>query len=401
MPETAPDELNAPDAGRPFAITRLGTIMAPERDNPLEAEGVLNPAAARGRDGALYLFPRLVAKGNYSRIGLARVRFNAAGDPASVERLGVALEPREAYEQNSLTGGGVEDPRITYFEPGDCYVMTYTAYSPEGPRVALATSKDLFSWQRLGLVRFTAGPLDLNAVDNKDAVLFPRLIPDPEGRPALGLIHRPRFPGSMLLRFVAGIGVQRPSQTTADPADAVPALRELATAVAHGARRLNHESIWMSYAAPDALDGGLLFSRHRRVMSPRARWERIKVGVGTPPLEASGGWVLLYHGVGGQGQSAVRYSAGAMVLDAKHPEVLRYRSGRAVLAPGVEERTGLVPDVVFPTGVDRRGDLGQPDRLDVYFGAADDRIGVGTLHLPPELPASQWRTATGGDEQAA
>jgi hypothetical protein len=37
---------------------------------------VLNPAAVRGPDGRLYLFPRLVARGNYSRIGIARVVFN-------------------------------------------------------------------------------------------------------------------------------------------------------------------------------------------------------------------------------------------------------------------------------------------------------------------------------------
>jgi hypothetical protein len=66
-------------------------MMEPDPGDPQEVEGVLNPAAARGPDGLLYLFPRLVAKGNYSRIGIARVRFNEAGDPAGVERLGIAL----------------------------------------------------------------------------------------------------------------------------------------------------------------------------------------------------------------------------------------------------------------------------------------------------------------------
>lgn len=65
---------------------------------PQEVEGVLNPAAARGPDGELYLFPRLVAQGNYSRIGIARVRFNEAGDPAGVERFGIALQPEADYE---------------------------------------------------------------------------------------------------------------------------------------------------------------------------------------------------------------------------------------------------------------------------------------------------------------
>ena len=68
--------------------------MDPEPGNPLEAEGVLNPASARGPDGQLYLFPRLVAKGNYSRIGMARVRFGRAGDPEGVERLASRWSPK-------------------------------------------------------------------------------------------------------------------------------------------------------------------------------------------------------------------------------------------------------------------------------------------------------------------
>jgi len=79
-----------------FKLQRLGMLMEPQPGNPQEVEGVLNPAAARGADGELYLFPRLVARGNYSRIGIARVRFNEAGDPAGVERLGIALEPSTA-----------------------------------------------------------------------------------------------------------------------------------------------------------------------------------------------------------------------------------------------------------------------------------------------------------------
>ena len=82
-----------------FKLKRLGMLMEPEPSNPQEIEGVLNPAAARGPDGELYLFPRLVARGNYSRIGIARVRFNEAGDPAGVERLGIALEPEADYER--------------------------------------------------------------------------------------------------------------------------------------------------------------------------------------------------------------------------------------------------------------------------------------------------------------
>ena len=64
-----------------FRLKRMGMIMEPRAGEPNEVEGVLNPAAIRGPDKQLYLFPRLVARGNYSRIGLARVLFDANGDP--------------------------------------------------------------------------------------------------------------------------------------------------------------------------------------------------------------------------------------------------------------------------------------------------------------------------------
>jgi beta-1,2-mannobiose phosphorylase / 1,2-beta-oligomannan phosphorylase len=153
-----------------FNLQRLGILMEPEPGNPQEIEGVLNPAAARGPDGELYLFPRLVAQGNYSRIGIARVRFNEAGDPAGVERLGIALEPEADYELRPDGSGGCEDPRITFVEPMQCYMMTYTALSSRGPRIALAASKDLLHWQRLGLATFAPRHrIEFSDVDDKDA----------------------------------------------------------------------------------------------------------------------------------------------------------------------------------------------------------------------------------------
>ena|ERR1022692_2095186 len=127
-------------------LKRLGMVMAPEPGNPHEVEGVLNPGAARGPDGELYLFPRLVAKGNYSRIGIARVRFNEVGNPTGVERLGIALEPESDYELRP-GGGGCEDPRVTFVGPLQRYLLTYTAWSSHGPRIALAVSEDIFLWR--------------------------------------------------------------------------------------------------------------------------------------------------------------------------------------------------------------------------------------------------------------
>jgi beta-1,2-mannobiose phosphorylase / 1,2-beta-oligomannan phosphorylase len=347
-------------------------LMEPEPGNLQEEEGVLNPGAARGPDGHLYLFPRLVAKCNYSRIGIARVKFNEAGDPSGVERIGIALEPEADYEKTSHGGGGCEDPRITFVEPLKCYVMTYAALSSMGPRIAFAISKDLFRWKRLGLATFAPYEgIDFVHVDNKDASLFPVAIPSHCGKMQMALLHRPLFPGT------------RPEET----------------ASLEGSRNvdLNHESIWISYCPMPEMElepvhlG--LFNSHRRLAAPVAPWARLKIGAGTPPILTRLGWLIIYHGVsvmdGAVNEAPhLYYSAGVMVLSKEHPLEVLYRSAEPILTPTLpNERIGTIGNVVFPTGIDGRNDLGTPDRFDVYYGMADNRIGVARLDLPQSLPA--------------
>ncbi len=354
-----------------FQLQRLGMLMEPEPGNSNEVEGVLNPAAARGPDGKLYLFPRLVAKNNYSRIGIARVKFNEAGDPCGAERLGIALEPQADYERRSDGSGGCEDARVTFVEPLQHYVMTYTAFSPSGPRIALAMSEDLFHWERIGLATFEPFQgIDFVNVDNKDASIFPVAIPNHAGKMQLALLHRPLFPGT------------RPEET-AMQAESRMVDRD-------------HESIWISYCPmpPKGLASHRpgLFNSHHRLATPVSSWEKLKIGGGTPPVLTKHGWLILYHGVSkmaepGSDGRQLCYSAGVMVLSKEHPRTIRYRSAEPVLTPELpQERHGTIANVVFPTGIDRRDDLGTPDRFDVYYGMADNRIGVARLDLPEHLP---------------
>lgn len=355
-----------------FQLKRLCVLMKPEPGNQHEEEGVLNPAAVRGPDGQLYLFPRLVAQGNYSRIGIARGLFNEEGDPCGVERLGIALEPEADYELIPHGGGGCEDPRITFVGPLNHYVMTYTALSSIGPRIALAISTDLFHWERIGLATFEPFQgIDFVHVDNKDATIFPVAIPNHAGKMQLGMLHRPLFPGT------------RPEEL-----------------VCEGDRCLvdrEHESIWISYCPMPS--GNIephhpgLFNSHHRLATPVSPWEMLKIGGGTPPVMTKHGWMIIYHGVHevvkpGQEKNSLCYSAGVMILSAKHPQFIRYRSVEPVLSPMLrEERYGIVPNVVFPTGIDRRDDIGKPDRFDVYYGMADQSIGVARLDLPDTPPS--------------
>jgi predicted GH43/DUF377 family glycosyl hydrolase len=125
-------------------------------------------------------------------------------------------------------------------------------------------------------------------------------------------------------------------------------------------------------------------------MSPRRSWEREKVGGGAPPLLTSHGWLVLYHGVVFRA-GHFRYSAGAVMLDHDNPRQILYRTRSPILSPGADDQLGIVPDVVFPTALDQRTDIGLPDRVDVYYGMADSRIGVATLSLPRVLDLTPAR----------
>jgi beta-1,2-mannobiose phosphorylase / 1,2-beta-oligomannan phosphorylase len=361
----------------PFTIERLGVVMQADPQDSRESWGVLNPACARSRQGDLLLFPRVVGDANRSRIGVARVLFSDEGDPCSVERLGYALEPTEPYEVNRLTAG-CEDPRISFIPELGVYLMAYVAYGPLGSRIAFAKSSDLISWTRLGLAKFDpASGVEFDFYINKDALLFPELIRDPYGRLCIGLIHRPDY------------------DLSRDP----PPYRVLPFGITD-----SRPGMWLSYCPVDRLDSDLKtlapFSCHHLLAAPEEPWEALKIGGGTAPLKTEHGWLTLFHGVSGtifpgiRPQTEVHYAAGAMVLDLEDPRRVLYRSRNPILEPEFREETeGFIPNVVFPTALDQRGG----GRVDVYYGMADSRIGVGTLHIPDAL---HLQIDTNGDGEA-
>jgi beta-1,2-mannobiose phosphorylase / 1,2-beta-oligomannan phosphorylase len=307
----------------------------------------------------------VVAKGNYSRISVNTVAFNGQGDPTGVERHGIALEPEMDYEEY-----GCEDPRITFVEPLRSYIMTYTAFSALGSRIAIARSENLRDWKRLGLATFSRdGIIDFNAISNKDACFFPKAVMH-KGEPMLAMLHRPMLWGNEM-ENASFRGVDVESQQYP-------------------------RSIWLSYCHlnPSGKPNSELTElvSHRLLASPSAAWEKIKIGAGTPPVLTRLGWLMVYHGVcdtnaATAGSKSFRYSAGIMIMDSDRPYEIAYRSLEPELSPeGEKEKSGKVDNVVFPTGIDQRNDLGQPDRFDVYYGMADSAIGVARLDLTETIP---------------
>lgn len=106
------------------------------------------------------------------------------------------------------------------------------------------------------------------------------------------------------------------------------------------------------------------------------------MGMGPPPLETDKGWLVIYHGVRHTVAGGL-YRAGLALLDLENPARVLHRCDEWVLGPqGQMETTGDVPNVVFPCGLthDER-----TDRLHLYYGAADTRIGLATASLSEVL----------------
>lgn len=341
------------------AVERLGPVLVPDGD-PNELEGVLNPASARTRDGGLLLYPRAVAKGNISRV--ERVGVTQRDATFITQRDGFALEPEATYEVRPSAGYGCEDPRVTFIPALDRYVMAYTAFGPLGPRIAIALSHDGHSWERLGLMRFAQpGMVD---GDDKDAAFFPEPVLSPRGERSLAFYHRPMLHLSAV-----------------DGRAAIPLIERLPFE--------DRESIRIGYVPLEPalrdVQGLLDVSESVIVLSPDANWGSIKVGAGTPPVRIAEGWLSLFHGVdlidNSGARPKFRYSAGIVIHDLEQPNKIVYRSPEPVITPETEyERKGIVDNVVFPTGIDLRADLG-PRTFDVYYGMADYAIGAARLSL--------------------
>ena len=129
--------------------------------------------------------------------------------------------------------------------------------------------------------------------------------------------------------------------------------------------------IWAAFSE-DLTDWG----DHQSIMSPipDSDWEGDKIGLAGPPLKTDHGWVMIYHGVGGEPR---KYSLGIALLDLDDPTRVIKRQSQPILEPEQDwEINGFVPNVVFSCGQVALG-----DQLYVYYGGADTAIGVAAVPL--------------------
>ncbi len=134
----------------------LNPILSPVPEHLWENKFVFNCAVTY--DGELFhMLYRAQGQDMVSRLGYA-----VSTDGIHFNR----LEKPVFSPANRMEIYGVEDPRITKI--GDEYYILYTAYSPIGVRISMASTKNFITWKRYGVV--------IPDVNNKDAALFPEKI---------------------------------------------------------------------------------------------------------------------------------------------------------------------------------------------------------------------------------
>lgn len=182
---------------------------------------------------------------------------------------------------------GVEDPRICKIDRD--FVITYSAYSRHGVRVALAKTRDFKAVERIALI---------TQADQRNVVLFPE-----------------KFDG----RFVR---LDRPHTEN------------------------NPWSIWISYS-PDLIHWG----DSKVIVKPEVyHWDEMKIGPGATPFKTDKGWLQIYHGVFRTMDGSV-CRLGAILHDLNDPSRILGVADEWILEPeDLWEVTGYVHNVVFTCG---------------------------------------------------
>ncbi|MFN0093860.1 MAG: glycosidase [Dehalococcoidia bacterium] len=292
-----------------------GNPILQAADWPYPVNTVFNPGAVKLEDGETLLLVRVEDLRGVSHLTVARSRDGLTGwevDPIPSMYPEVERHPEEKW--------GIEDPRITWLDEIGEFAITYTAFSANGPLVALATTRDFHSFTHRGPI---APP------DDKDAALFPRRF---KGRWAL--IHRP--------------------------------------APAFSVAKAN---IWLSFST-DLVHWG----DHTVLMQARegSFWDAGKIGLSPPPILTTAGWLIIYHGVRRTASGAI-YRLGLALLDLEDPAVVLHRGEEWVFGPAAPyEQLGDVPNVVFPCGTVLDETSGE---LRMYYGAADSCVAVATANI--------------------
>ncbi len=290
-------------------------IITVKKEHPWESKAVFNPAAIYLQE-KVHIIYRAISEDDTSVFGYAASKDGVHIDERSSQPIYLPREPFEQKFKNGV-GSGCEDPRLTKI--AQKIYMCYTAYDGNLPRVALTWiwEKDFLKKQWHWSKPVLISPADLN---DKNTFIFPE-----------------KVNGKYLIIHRVGYDIDYSFYHTLD------------------------------------FKSETFLKEQRWIYTRKSWWDSKKVGAAAPPVKTKEGWIMLYHGLSEDNV----YRVGAVLLDLKNPLKILGRTRHPILEPETAyEKTGLIPNVVFPCGNVVLG-----DKLFVYYGGADQVIGVATIKI--------------------
>jgi beta-1,2-mannosidase len=309
-----------------------------------EEYATFNPAAVV-KDGKIFVLYRAEDASGESKIGGHASRLGLAESSDGLHftrRPAPVLYPDTDAQRQNEWPGGVEDPRIVESEDGG-YVLTYTQWNRDVPRLAVATSRDLIHWTKHGpAFALAAGGKYLHAESKSGAIL---------SRVAGDRVIATRVKGKYWMYF----GVPSLHIATSDDL--------------------------LDWTPLEDADGQPI-----NVLSPRPGYfDSWLVESGPPALLTDSGIVVLYNA----GNSATHgdstlparvYTGGQALFDRRNPIKLMARSANPFIRPTESyERTGQYSQgTTFVEGL-----VPFKGVWYLYYGTADSRVGVAVSKRRP------------------
>lgn len=336
---------------RGVKVEKLGVILEPTA-RPFESKAVLNPAIIQEGD-FVHIFYRAINANEISSIGYAKLK----GPTGLIERNEKPLIER-TYDYESK---GLEDPRIAKF--GKTFYMTYVAHDGKNAVTAYATSQDLKTWKKRGLISplityDTAASLFSKGKLKDRYFMFEAFYEEMSGQDVLIWFKDVfLFPKKIKGQFAMLIRI----------------LPDIQIVFFKNFKELKNRDFWRNYLKK--------LSSH--VLLENKYWfESRNIGGGAPPIYTKDGWLVIFHTVEELNKARV-YRASAALLDKRNPLRVIGRLNIPLFSP--EEKWEIEcssnfecssNNVVFPTGTAIFG-----KDLYIYYGASDAKIAVAKVNL--------------------